>query len=292
MGAELATLERWLTEPIVAGAARAALVMLVAVGLAGMTGRTLDRLLEREDIDAQRAMLLKRAVTYTLYVVAALLVIRELGVDLRVLLGAAGVLSVAIGFASQTSASNLISGLFLIAERPFAVGDTVTIGTTTGVVLSIDLLSIKIRTFDNLLVRVPNESVLKTEVTNLTRFPIRRYDLYLTVALDADLALCERTLLALADAHPECLTEPKAQVFVEAFTDSGVKLRFSAWAAKDRYLSVRKALPVLSKVELERAGVALGRQERRLVGPIEVALRPEPAAGPVASHEQPRQEQV
>ena len=53
---------------------------------------------------------------------------RELGFSLTVLLGAAGVLSVAIGFASQTSASNIISGLFLIAEKPFVIGDVITVG--------------------------------------------------------------------------------------------------------------------------------------------------------------------
>ncbi len=271
MPAEWQWLEAVTQEPMVAGAARAALVLLVAMAISRTVGRTLERLLERDDIDAQRAMLLRRAVSYTVYGVAALMIVRELGVDLRVLLGAAGVLSVAIGFASQTSASNLISGLFLIAERPFAVGDIVQIGATTGTVLSIDLLSIKLRTFDNLLVRVPNESVLKTEVTNMTRFPIRRYDLHLTVALDADLERVETVLLALADALPECLIEPKAGVFVESFGDAGVHLRFSVWAAKDRFLTVRRTLPVRTKRALDAAGIALGRQERRIAGPIRVS---------------------
>ena len=83
---------------------------------------------------------------------------------------AAGLLTVALGFAAQTSASNLISGLFLLGERPFVVGDVIRLASgITGEVVGIDLLSVKIRTFDNLLVRVPNETLLKSELTNLTR---------------------------------------------------------------------------------------------------------------------------
>src|SRR5690554_6581520 len=115
----------------------------------------------------------------SLFIASAL---RELGFSLGVLLGAAGVLTVAIGFASQTSASNLISGLFLVGEKPFELGDIITVGATTGEVLSIDLLSVKLRTFDNLFVRIPNESLIKTEMTNLTRFPIRRFDFKVGVA--------------------------------------------------------------------------------------------------------------
>ena len=68
----------------------------------------------------------------------------------------------------------MISGLFLLAEGSLAVGDVIRIGTTTGHVVAIDLLSVKIRTVENLIVRVPNESLVKGEITNLTRFAIRR----------------------------------------------------------------------------------------------------------------------
>ena len=108
--------------------------------------------------------------------------LRELGFKLSVLLGAAGVLTVAVGFASQTSASNIISGLFLLGERPFSVGDVIRVGSTTGEVLSIDLLSAKLRTFENLFVRIPNETLIKSEVTNLSRLPVRRLDLKIGIA--------------------------------------------------------------------------------------------------------------
>lgn len=56
---------------------------------------------------------------------------------------------------------------FLLVERPFSVGDVIRVGSTSGEVLSIDLLSLKIRTFENLYVRIPNETIIKSEVTTL-----------------------------------------------------------------------------------------------------------------------------
>ncbi|MDZ7816437.1 MAG: mechanosensitive ion channel [Planctomycetota bacterium] len=98
----------------------------------------------------------------------------ELGYKLTALLGAAGIAGIAIGFAAQTSLSNIISGFFLLSERPFAQGDLVQCGSDTGFVLSVSLLSVKMRTFDNKLIRIPNENLIKKEVYNLTKFPIRR----------------------------------------------------------------------------------------------------------------------
>ena len=109
-------------------------------------------------LDAQQRMIVSRVVYYVLLGLFLLSALHELGFSLSILVGAAGILSVAVGFASQTSASNLISGLFLVAERPFSVGDVITLGATTGEVLSIDLLSVKLRTLDNLYVRIPNET--------------------------------------------------------------------------------------------------------------------------------------
>ena len=134
----------------------------------------------------QTAFFVRTAIYYGGLAVMIAIVLNQLGFKLGALLGAAGVAGIAIGFAAQTTLSNLISGLFIIGERPFAVGDVILIGTTRGTVESIDLLSVKLRTFDNLLIRIPSETLLKQEVTNVTRYPIRRFDLTLGVAYKED----------------------------------------------------------------------------------------------------------
>src|SRR5208283_1440362 len=150
----------------------------------------------------QRQMVVRKIISYSGFVLVLMAVLAELGVKLTALLGAAGIVGIAVGFASQTSVSNIISGLFLISEKPFAIGDVIKIGGTTGIIQSIDLLSIKIRTFDNMFVRIPNEKILTSEVTNITRFPIRRMDITLQVSYDEDLDRVRTVLNEIAVANP------------------------------------------------------------------------------------------
>ena len=98
----------------------AALTLTIGLILAWLISRGIARILRRR-LKAHEAMLVKRLSYYLLFSLVIIATLHQLGIDLGLLLGAAGILSVAIGFASQTSASNVISGIFLIAERPFVI---------------------------------------------------------------------------------------------------------------------------------------------------------------------------
>lgn len=247
------------------------IVLTIGLGLlmARWLGRLAGMVMTRRG-SPQSAMLARRFVAYACYMLVAMTVLSAMGFDLKVLAGAAGILTVAIGFASQTSASNLISGLFLVAERPFMIGDTIRIGLTTGEVVSIDLLSIKLRTFDNLFVRIPNESVIKTEVTNLTHFPIRRFDLPLSVAYATDLGAVRSLLIEVARTSPRGLDEPEPRVFFLGYGDSGMQLQLSAWATKEDFVEFRYALAEQVKRALDGAGIEVPFPQRTLTvrGPI------------------------
>lgn len=210
----------------------------------------------------RHAEVLQRTSFYGFLVLTVGVVLSHLGFDLKVLLGAAGVLTVAIGFASQTSASNIISGLFLLGERPFVVGDTLQIADTIGEVVSIDLLSVRIRTFDNLAVRVPNETLLKTTFTNLTHFPIRRLDILIGVAYDSDIEEVRRVLLGVADRNALCLDEPRPLFLFKGFGDSALSVQFSVWAVKENYLEMRNTIYVEIKRALDAHGIVIPFPQR------------------------------
>ena len=202
------------------------------------------------------------------------------------LLGAAGVLSVAIGFASQTSASNLVSGLFLIGERPFGVGDVIQVSGTSGEVLSIDLLSVKLRTFDNVFVRIPNETLIKTEVRTLTRFPIRRVDLQISIGYSEDVERVRDLLYELAERNPLCLDEPKPLFLVVGYGDSAVQLQFSPWTLRENLVEVKSAIQHEIKRAFEQHGIEIPFPQRSLhfgrgSGPFPVrVVDPESEADP------------
>ena len=258
----------------------------IKVGLGLVLGRLAGNGLARlfADADAQRAMIIRRASFYGIAGLFTASALMELGFDLGVLLGAAGILTVALGFASQTSASNVISGLFLLGERPFAVGDVIRVGGTTGEVLSIDLLSVKLRTFDNLFVRIPNETMIKSEVTNLRRFPIRRVDLQVGVAYKEDLREVHEVLRAVADQNPLCLEEPAPLIIFQGYGDSAINHQFSVWASTDNYLDLRNSIPVEIKEAFDEHDIEIPVPHRTLY----TGSATEPF--PVRLHEGPRQD--
>ncbi|MFO8098304.1 MAG: mechanosensitive ion channel family protein [Salinibacter sp.] len=252
----------YLTGPQAAGLARAVVKIGLGLLLGRLAGNGMARLFGSDD--AQRAMILRRMVFYGVAGLFAASALVELGFDLGVVLGAAGILTVAIGFASQTSASNIISGLFLLGERPFAVGDIIRVGGTVGEVLSVDLLSVKLRTFDNLFVRIPNETMIKSEVTNLRRFPIRRVDLQVSVAYTEDLREVRDVLLEVADRNPLCLEEPAPSVLFDGFLDSSMNYQFRVWASADNFLELRNSIPAEIKEAFEEHGIEIPFPHRTL----------------------------
>ena len=220
---------------------RALLLFLFGLGLATLAGRSMTRMLQSR-LSRHHVALMRRLVFYTIVVIFALAAMREAGFAPGVFLGAAGILTVAIGFASQTSASNMISGLFLIVEKPFEIGNMIEVGGTSGEVVAIDMLSIKLRTPDNQYVRIPNETIIKSQVINRSRFPIRRLDLAIGIAYREDIKKVEDLLLKLADDLPVCLQEPKPFILVKDFGASSVDLQFSYWVPSDKVLEGRSRM--------------------------------------------------
>jgi len=188
------------------------------------------------------SQVIKKCIYYLIFVLFIFSALLELGFNLSLLLGAASVLTVAIGFASQTSASNFISGIFLMAERSFVIGDVIKVGNTVGEVLSIDLLSVKVRTFDNLFVRLPNESLIKSELTTLTKFPIRRLDMKIGVAYKEIVKNVKEVLEKVASSNPLCLEEPKPLYIFQGFEDSALSLQFSVWAKRENFLELKNSM--------------------------------------------------
>jgi small-conductance mechanosensitive channel len=215
-------------------------------------GRTI-----KKRFSQQTAMLIKKGIFYAGAFIILVTVLRQLGFKLTALLGAAGIAGIAIGFASQTSVSNIISGLFLISEKPFAVGDIIKVGNTMGIILSIDLLSVKIRTFDNLFIRIPNEQLIKQEVTNVTRFPIRRLNIDVSIAYKDDIGKVKEVLLDIAKNNPYCLDNPDPYFVIKEFGAHGIDLMLGAWFSKPDYAALKNSIMQEIKERFDREGIEI-----------------------------------
>jgi small-conductance mechanosensitive channel len=208
---------------------RAALVLAFTLAFMPIARRWVRSFVEARG-GLQHAVLAARMTSWLIFVIGLAAAVHQLGFQLGVVLGAAGVFSVAIGFASQTTLSNLISGFFLFGDRPFVMGDTVEVEGIVGEVLSINLMSTAIRTPDGRFVRVPNETLIKTKLTNLTRFNQRRLEVTITVANDEDFEKVRERTLEVALAQLLCLREPGPQVFITAFGETSFVVQIWLWA--------------------------------------------------------------
>lgn len=242
---------------------QAGVTLILGFAIARLAARGIGKAIEKR-VDAQQTMLAKRLSFYGVMGLVVVSFLGQLGVDLSVLLGAAGILTIAIGFASQTSASNLVSGLFLMAEQPFVVGDWIQIDDVVGVVLAVDLLAVRIRLFDNTMVRIPNESIIKGRLTNLTKFPIRRADINIGVAYKEDMERVKTLLFAIADQHPLVLDDPRPQFFFDGYGDSALELRLCVWTVKENITDVRNAIRLEIKEVFDREGVEIPFPHRSL----------------------------
>lgn len=219
--------------------------------------RKLVQKMVRNRLSPQSEQLVVRVVYYSLALILLVMVLNEFGFKVSALLGAAGVIGIAVGFAAQTSISNIISGIFLISEKPFVVGDVIEVGSVNGEIQSIDLLSLKLKTADNKFVRVPNETVIKTEVTNLTRFPARRVDIKITVSYKENLKKVQELLIKIAEEEPKALKEPQAIVRVDSFGDSGIDFIFGVWGKTSELFSLKTEIMMRIKETFEAENIEI-----------------------------------
>lgn len=247
---------------------------ILGLAVAAVVGALAGRIAARRH-DRHVASIASKAVFYILFVLAAILVLSLLPVDLTGVLAAAGLLGFAVGFAAQTSFSNIISGLFLIFEGSFRVGDLIQTGDVIGTVLSIDLLSIKVRTLDNRFVRIPNESLIKGNLTNLTRYEIRRLDLKVSVAYGAPLRKAVEILDRTVNDHFFVLKKPDPIVSIEGFGDSGIDIMVRVWIDRAELLLARTEILISIREALAAAGIEIPFPQRKLSADAELleALR-------------------
>ena len=201
------------------------------------------------------AMLFSRIIYYSLFSLFLVSALSELGFKLTILLGTAGLFTVALSFASQTAASNLISGIFLVFEHPFKVGDVISIKDIKGTVETIDWLSTKIKTSDNRLIRIPNEALIKSEITNLSTYSQKRDEIVLRVEASHNIETIKSILKNICDGCSHILSKPGTKILLSQVIDSGgVELKLLYWSNAD-LAAVRDEVLTAIKATFEREAI-------------------------------------
>lgn len=210
-----------------------------------------------EKTSQHRQMIIKKIVKYSFYIIVIIYVLGLFGVKLSAIWGAAGIAGVAIGFAAQTSVSNLISGLFVLTEGSLKVGDVIIVDGITGIVDAISLLSVRVHTLDNQMVRIPNSSIINNSLTNNSYHDKRRLTLNVSISYNNDMTTALEALKKAPALCPSVLTDPEPAVWFDGFGDSGINMTIAAWFKPANFIQAKNELYIAMKKVFDDAGIEI-----------------------------------
>jgi len=188
--------------------------------------------MERSQVDAGVRNSVKTGIGYLGVAVAGLIGISAAGLDLSSFALVAGALSLGVGFGLQNIVSNFVSGLILLVERPFKVGDWVVTGTTEGFVKRISVRATEIETFQRQSIMVPNSLFINASVGNWThRNKLGRADISVLVNYDSDPRRVMQLLGEIAEAHPLVLRNPAPMTVFGTFGETTMTFELRVYLA-------------------------------------------------------------
>ena len=206
------------------------------------------------------AKALIRAAYYGIWTLGMIVIIQDVfNVSLSSLIVAGGVAGIVIGFASQTVFSNFLSGLFLYFDRPLKVGDAVELPDqgVSGVVSDIHVMSTRIRTWDGISVRIPNEKLFNSTIKNIYANVARRVEYKIGISYSSDVEKAKKIIIEEAEKHPYALSEPAPFVFLEEYGDNALILSARIWAPTQKWFDVKTSLLERIKKRFDEEGIEI-----------------------------------
>lgn len=227
---------------------------IIARLIAGIVNWLLDRKLRLTQL-AER--LISNTIKNVLMIVGFAVALTALEIEIAPVLAAIGATGLIVGLALQDSLSNVASGLMILINRPFDVGDIVTAAGVTGTVHEMNLVSTTFRTFDNQTIHVPNNEIWNNVITNVTANPTRRVDLEFGVAYSDDFEKAEQIIRDVVDNHELVLKDPEPVVVTHALKDSSVNIVCRPWAKTGDWWQVTTEVTREVKRRLDAAGISI-----------------------------------
>ena len=206
------------------------LLLILLFYLSGKGKKLVTKVLARRGIDLGVREATGTIARYLLLFIGLLVILQTIGIDLTALSILTGAVGLGVGFGLQNFASNFISGIIILFERPMRIGDGIVVGDVEGDIVRIGARSTTVLTNDNIDIIIPNSKLITENVVNWTHSDRKvRFRIPVSVGYNMDVRTVEQALFEAAASVDEVLDAPEPSVRFLSFGDNGLDFELRAW---------------------------------------------------------------
>lgn len=223
------TLETIVNDPLLKDIIVTIIILIASLLIIKWTSIFINNTGKKFEFDATLIQVINELIKYTIYAFAVTIILNEIGIDITAIAVSLGIVGVAVGFAARDTISNFISGLFVLGDKSFKVGDIIEISNQKGKVLIMGFRVTKLVTPDNNIITIPNSNFSKNVHINHTPLEEKRVDLDVNIPYSVKVEDISKSFEELTSGFKWALDEPKANVIINELSDTGIKATLSVW---------------------------------------------------------------
>jgi small-conductance mechanosensitive channel len=238
------------------------IIWVIAAALGGFVANKLSnyfiaRSIEKKNGDKHAVITSKKISAYVIYSLTLVVIMGIFGLPLSALASAVGLIGLGVSFALKDMIANFISGLMILINRPFKIGDQITVEGESGTVRDIQIRATSVKTYDGRKVIVPNSTLYNDTVINNTAYDERRFEVVVGIGYDEDIQKAKDLAMESLKEAEGVDPEPEPQVFVNELGGSSVDLKLRGWTKPSKANMVKSASEVtqIVKEKYDEAGI-------------------------------------
>jgi len=225
----------------------AIVIILVFIILWKLLKRTSYTIFKKISLDKTLQNMITNVLKTFIFIIGAIIVLREFGIDIGAILAGLGVVGLTLGFAAQDALSNIISGIFIFWDKPFVIGDLIEVNEHYGRVDIITMRSTRLITVNGKMLSIPNSEIINSTVASYTNFPNLRIDIDFTVSANENLKKIRELLYKIVENDNDYLLTPQPEVVLNKLNDYNIELIFRVWI-KDEQKHISKSNNLREKI--------------------------------------------
>jgi len=200
--------------------------------------KSVEKMLTKKEIKGTFHNFILSVIKVVVYIVLILTLLGAFNVDTTPLLTVLGTFGLALGLALKDHMANLASGILIIVNKQFELGDYISCGGAEGIVVKLELFNTKLKSFDNKIVYVPNSAFTKGAITNYTKESIRRVDVNIGVSYNTKIDSVRKTVIDIIKNNSKILKEPESFIGLNEFGDNSLNFVVRVWTETINYWEV------------------------------------------------------